>query len=702
MRNNYSFKVRSIAFIVVILFIVSVFIADLFRIQVIDGDDYSVENLYLSSANTQITAQRGEILDVDGNALVYNVSSNSVYFDASYFPKLSKIEERNEIILSLIKLFEKYGAEYNFSLPIELKGNSVVFVENVSAGDKNKLFAKDYLNLNRYATAQNVFDALCEYYSLEEMSTADAVKVAAVHFAMVKADFSKYNPFTFAENVPDEIVLILKEQSRFYAGVEIRVDTERKYYDGTIAPHIIGYYDYINADEYSAVTEKYKEALNDPNLTDEEKELLKLRAYGMTDKIGKFGIESAMESELRGTNGILTTITNADGSKNTSVTTAPVNGNNVILTIKGDFQKKVQEILESKINTTKEQEKIDTAGSIVVMDVDDFSILACATYPSYDLTTYKEEYAELTADKSAPLWNRALRSTYAPGSTMKPIVSIAGLEEGIITADSKIKCTGIYTYYSDLPLGCANVLGHTGSSVNVESALKYSCNIFYYDVGRRLGINKMDEYFEMFGLGSKTGVELTEASGVVASIGYRESMGGIWYPGDTIQAAIGQSDHLYTPIQLCSYVSTLANGGTRYKAHFVDSIKSADYSETIYQAEPIVLNEADVSKESLETVRKGMVAMANTYSSLKNADYQVAAKTGTAQAKKKVNGVVVEYTNGFVVSYAPAEDPEIAVVIAIENVMSTGLPNYVKEVYDAYFSRNSDVTNSQQSGNILS
>ena len=700
MRNNYSFKVRSVAFIVVVLFVVSVFIADLFRIQVINRDEYSAENLYLSSAQTEITAQRGEILDANGKPLVYNVSSNTVYFDASYFPKLSKIEERNEIILSLVKLFEQYEVEYNSTLPIELKGNTLVFTES-SASDKNKLFAKDYLNLNVYATPQNVFDALCEYYSLEEMSVYDAVKVAAVHFAMVKADFSQYNPFTFAEDVPDELVLILKEQSRFYAGVEVRIDTEREYYDGTIAPHIIGYYDYISAEEYSAVTENYKEALNDPNLTDEEKELLKLRAYGMTDKIGKFGIESAMETELRGTNGVLTTVTNADGSKNTSVTTAPVNGNNVILTIDGPFQKKVQGILETKINTTKKNDNIDAAGSIVVMDVNDFSILACATYPSYDLNTYKENYSELTDDSSAPLWNRALRSTYAPGSTMKPIVGFAGLEEDIVTADTGIKCTRRYTYFKDMDFYCFNVSGHSGSNITLETGLKHSCNIYFYEVGRQLGIDKMGEYFKKFGLGGKTGIELTEATGVVPSIEHRTAMGGVWYPGDTVQAAIGQTDHLYTPIQLCSYVATLANGGTRYKAHFIDSIKSADYSETIFQAEPVVLSEVGGSPESYEAVEKGMVAMANTYTSLRNADYQVAAKTGTADAKKKVNGVVVKYTNGFVVSYAPAENPEIAVVIAIENVMSTGLPNYVKEVYDAYFSRNSDITNSQQSGNIL-
>lgn len=700
MKGTYNYKMRTTAFVVAILLVISFFIADLFRIQVIMADEYTSKNIYLSSAKTKIDALRGEILDVNGTPLVYNESSNTVYIDASYFPKASKIQERNEIILSLIKLFESKAVEYSSTLPIELVGNNIVFTEN-NTNDKNKLFAKDYLNLNRYATPQNVFDALCEYYSLENMSVADAIKVASVHFAMVKADFSKNNPFTIAENVPNEIILILKEQSRFYRGIETRIDTERAYYDGTIAPHIIGYYDYLNAEEYASVTEKYKESLKDENLTEKEIETLGLRSYKMTDKIGKFGLESALENELRGTRGVATTVTNADGTKNTTITTAPVNGNNVILTIDGDFQKKVQDILMSKINSTKENDKITTAGSIVVMDVNDFSILACATYPTYDLSTYKENIVALNTDKSAPLWNRALRSTYAPGSTMKPIVSVAGLEEGIISASTTIKCTGIYTYYKDLPLGCANVLGHTGHNINVEDALKYSCNIFYYDVGRQLGINKMDEYFEMFGLGSKTGVELTESSGKVASIANREAMGGIWYPGDTIQAAIGQSDHLYTPLQLCAYVSTLANGGTRYKAHFVESIKSADYSKVLYQAEPEVLQQLNISKSTLNTVKSGMIEMAKTYASLRDAEYQVAAKTGTAQAKKKVNDVVVSYTNGFVVSYAPADNPEIAVVIAIENVMSTGLPNYVKEVYDAYFSRNSDITNSQQSGNIL-
>lgn len=700
MREAYSFKMRTTAFVVCVLFVISLFIADLFRIQVIDADEYSSQNIYYSSANTQIKAIRGEILDTTGKALVYSTQSNTIYIDASYFPKASKQEERNEIMLSLLRLFKKNEIDYNYADFMVLEDGKFKYTEGI-ASLRNKLFAKDYLNLNTYATAENCFDALRDYYELQEYSKEDALMLAAVYVAMVNADFSKYNPYTIAEDVPTDLVALIKEQSRFYKGVEVRVDTNREYYDGEIAPHIIGYYDYISAEEYSAKSEEYQTAINDESLTEEEKTVLKLRSYGMTDKLGKFGMESAMEDELRGTNGILTTVTNADGSKTTEVTTKPVNGNNVILTIDADFQKQVQEILSSKIRNTREHSGVDTAGCIVVMDVNDFSVLACASYPTYNLETYKENIVKLNTDDSAPLWNRALRSTYAPGSTVKPAVGLAGLEEGIVTAEDAFFCDLEYNYFKDLPLNCVGVGNHGNSYMNLTRAITCSCNTYFYEVGRQLGISKLNEYFTMFGLGQKTGVELTEAQGQAASKEAREAAGGIWYPGNTVQAAIGQSDNLFTPIQLCSYVATLANGGTRYKAHFIKSIKSYDYSETIYEAEPEVLSKVDASPEHFASVRTGMISMANSLAAFRGVDYKVATKTGTAQAKKKVNGVTVAYTNGFMISYAPADNPQIAVVIAIENVDSSGLGDYVREVYNAYFNRNSDITASQQSGTIL-
>ena len=700
MRNTYSFKMRTTAFIVAVLLVVSIFIADLFRIQIIDRNEYKEQAISLSSASSEIDALRGEILDSNGQALVYNVRSNSVYIDASYFPSSSKKAERNEILLSLVRLFEQNGIEYKSSLPIVYSNGKFVFAED-SSKDKKYLIQKDYLNLNFYATAKNCYDALCEFYEFQNMTTEEILKVGGILFEMRKGDFSKSNPFTLAENVPDTLVALLKEQSRFYRGIEIRVDTGRAFYDGTIAPHIIGYYDYISADEYDRVTAEYKEKLKDETLTEEQKEDLKLKAYGMTDKIGKFGIENAMENELRGTNGKLTTTVNSDGTKTTTVTKNPQNGNNVILTIKADFQKKVQDLLAARIDSTKGTKNVAAAGSIVVMDVKDFSVLACASYPSYNLNTYKENIVALNKDQTAPLWNRALRSTYEPGSTVKPAVALAGLEEGLITADQRIKCSGLYTFFSDIPFRCYNVGGHAGSEINVKQALRYSCNIFFYEVGRQLGISKMNEYFKMLGLGSKTGVELTEATGIVAGPEERQAQGLVWYPGDTVQAAIGQADNLFTPIQLAAYVSTLANGGTKYKAHFVKSIKSADYSETLYEAQPEVLTQYEFSRSSLQTVRDGMVMMGSSQAAFQGLPYQVAAKTGTAEAKRKVNGVTVEFTNGFMISYAPADNPQIAVVIAIENVTSGGLGNYVRDVYEAYFNSGSGVTNSQQSGTVL-
>lgn len=700
MKSNYSFKIRTTAFITAILFVVSFFIADLFRIQVINRDEYTSTAISLSSASSEIEALRGEILDRNGLPLVYNVQSNAIYIDASYFPSTSKKAERNEILVALVRLLDGYNVEYKSSLPITLQGGNIVFAED-SEKDKKFLFRKDYLNLNSYATAQNCYDALCEYYKLENMSQEEIFKVGGILFELTKGDFSKSNPFTLAEDVPDEVVLILKEQSRFYKGIEIRVDTRREYYDGTIAPHIIGYYDYISADEYAEVTEATENKLKDENLTDEQKQAIKLKAYGMTDKIGKFGIENAMEDELRGTNGILTTVSNSDGTKTTTVTRNPENGHNIILTIDAPFQKEVQNILAARIDSTKNKAKVAAAGSIVVLDVNDFSVLACATYPSYDLTTYKENIVALNKDETAPLWNRALRSTYEPGSTVKPGVALASLEEGIITGDQLIKCTGTYKYYTDTGFKCFNVAGHAGSEINVKQAIKYSCNIFFYEMGRQLGISKMNEYFKMLGFGQKTGVEITEAEGMIAGPEEREAAGLVWHPGDTVQAAIGQSDHLFTPIQLAAYVATLANGGTKYKAHFVKSIKSYDYSETLFEAQPEVLSQHKFSRQSLNIVREGMVMHANSQYEFNGLDFQIASKTGTAESTRVQNGVQVDCDNGFMVSYAPAQNPEIAVIIAVENITAGGMATYIRDVYEAYFSRNTEISESQQGGEML-
>lgn len=683
-----STKFRTVAFTVAVFFVFSLFIADLFRIQIANADEATVERVALKQTDTTIKAARGEILDCNGKPLVTNKQINSVIFNGSYFPRTDEQEQRNEIIISLIHLLESYGTEWNNDIPLYFDQNgNVQFMADRDA-DIKYLKSKNVLYLNEYATAQNCFDELKTKFKLEQYSDCDALKIASVCYSLKKNAFATSNPYTFADNVSVELASKIKENSGFYAGVEIQVTTEREYLNGTLAPHIIGTIGPLNAEEYNKRTEEYNTAVKNENLTTEEKKNLKLRAYAMDDTIGKFGLESAMEQYLRGTNGVESTITDSSGSKTTEITTEPVQGDTVILTIDSDLQLAVQEALANFIAQYKDKASLPAVGSAVVMDVNTGAVLACATYPSYDLTTYYDNYSALSADKSSPLWNRALQSTYEPGSTFKAAIALAGLEEGVITKDTRVTCNRIYTYFQDTQFKCL----HAHGAITVAEALNQSCNIFFYETGRQLGIEKMNDYCTRLGLGQKTGVEINESKGVLASIEYREAHGGTWYPGDTVQAAIGQSDNLFTPIQLCNYVATIANGGTRYKAHFVKSVKTADYSQTIIDSTPVVLNETGISQSSINVVKDGMMRLGGRLSAFKGLPVSVAAKTGTAESKAKVSGKIESGLNGFMISFAPADNPQIAVSVAIENLNSgSATAMLVADIYKAYFGTASEI-----------
>lgn len=693
-----STKFRTVAFTVAVLFVFSLFVADLFRIQIANADEATVEKVALKQTDTTIKAARGEILDCNGKPLVTNKQVNSIIFNGSYFPRTDEQQQRNEIIISLIRLLESNSTEWNNDIPMYFDQNGNIQFAADRDADIKYLKSKDVLYLNEYATAQNCFDELKTKFELENYSDEDALKIASVCYSLKKNAFTTSNPYTFADDVSVELASKIKENSGFYVGVEIQVTTEREYLNGTLAPHIIGITGPLNAEEYSKRTEEYNEAIKNENLTTEEKTNLKLRAYAMDDTIGKFGLESAMEEYLRGTNGIESTITDADGNKTTEITTEPIQGDTVILTLDSDLQLAVQEALANFIAQYRDKASLPAVGSAVVMDVNSGAVLACATYPSYDLTTYYDNYSALASDKSSPLWNRALQSTYEPGSTFKVAIALAGLEEGVITKDTRITCTRIYTYFQDTQFKCLQAHG----AITVAEALNQSCNIFFYETGRQLGIERMNDYCTRLGLGQKTGVEITESTGVLASIEYREAHGGTWYPGDTVQAAIGQSDNLFTPIQLCNYVATVANGGTRYKAHFVKSVKSADYSQTVIDSTPVVLNETGISQNSISIVKEGMKRLGARLAAFKDLPVAVAAKTGTAESKAKVGGKIESGLNGFMISFAPADNPQIAVCVAIENLNSgSATAVLVSDIYKAYFGTVSEVDTVESQNTVL-
>lgn len=681
MHVKITAKRRVISVVALLGFLVF-FAFDLVKIQIIDGEKYNAASSSVSASTAPISAARGEIVDEQGKPLVFNDQGYSLIFDAAYFPASGENERRNEIIHSLIQLFESNSLVWTDNLPLVFDGNGSIAFKADSEKEIKEMKSRDMLRLNDYATAQNCFDALISRYKLENYSAQDARKISSVRYEMDRIYFRIGNPYTFAPDVPENVIAKIKENNEFFQGVDVQVTPLRKYADGTLAPHILGRIGAIDADEYA------------------EK---KGDGYKITDYIGKSGIESAMEKYLKGIDGEATIFTDGEGNRTTEVTTEPIHGNTVVLTINAGLQEVTNRALEQALwdYAGNQGNMVENAGAAVVINCKTGAILASTTYPTYDISTYSENVEALNSAPASPLWNRALLSTYATGSTMKPSVAIAALEEEIIDENFTFFCNGSYTYLGQ-HFKCEQA--HESRYVDVVHAIDESCNTFFYEVGRMLGIEKMNEYRTLFGLGAKTGCELGEATGVLDSPEYRASLNQSWLPGYTVQSAIGQAGNLFTPIQLANYCATIANGGTRYKTHFVKCIKSYDYSRTILETKPEVVAETGVSDKTLDTVRKGMLEVGTTgYCSryFAHLPVQVAAKTGTSQEIRKLNNVSVKINNGFLIAFAPYENPEIAVAVVGEGMTSGAfVAPVVAEIVDYYFGQ-SDSMDIYQAENTL-
>lgn len=672
--NKKKYSKRGTVVICIFAAIFIFFGVNLFRIQILDTNQESQTSV--STYDVTVEAVRGEILDRNGFPLVTNKQVNKIVFNYERFPK--DYGERNKIIKSLITLFDRNGIEWNDNLPIEVVDGRLVFSEGKD-NEISYLKSEAFLHLNYYATVENCFQALSDRYGLSEMPLSQARDVASVYYSMVKNGFNTGRNYVFATDVSGELVSVIMEKSDIFPGVNLQISSEREYTDGTVAPHVLGMVGAISEGEY----ESYKEL-----------------GYTRNDVVGKSGVELSFEGQLRGTNGVKTVTVDSSGNKTEAYTVEPVNGNTVILTIDYELQKVAQQALEEGVKSLENKNSRDypMSGAVVVMNTRTNECLAIASYPTYDNSTYAENAAELNSDEATPLWNRALRSTYTPGSTIKPAVAMAGLEEGVITADTKITCAGIYRYYEDYQPGCTDRHGKQ----NAVNALFNSCNIFFYETSRLLGIEKLNSYFTMFGLGEKTGIELNESSGTVDSVALREQKGEIWTPGLTIQAGIGHGDNQFTPIQLCSYVSTIANRGIRYKASIVKSVRTPDLSGTVSETEPQILSQADFASANWDTVHKGMLKVGTeSYADFSAVPVKVAAKTGTTTIEKRVNGRMIETYNGLILTFAPYSDPEIAISVVVEGAGSGGSTAPIASAIMEYYFATKDTTETDNSENTL-
>lgn len=681
-------KRRRLIGTVAIALVFAIFAGSLAKIQLVEGDKYKSAANSLAVSTSTVKADRGEILGCNGEPLVTNRQGYSVVFKYSEFPESKKQADRNKLIYSLISLFEKNGLEWIDRLPIIYKNGKFAIDENKKT-EFEYMVSENMLELEngKNSTADECMQALIERYGLSDYSAEDARKVASVCFGMKYLSFSVASPYTFAEDVPTEIVSAIMERSSEFPGVSSETVSYREYSDTVSFSHILGVVGSISSDEYEKESKKLEEKLNDDSLTGTQISVLKNNAYSLNDSYGKSGIESAMESYLRGVNGIKTTTTASDGSVTEDYLSKPVQGNTVVTTIDPQLQKIAYEALVDMFKDNKNSSYFGSAGAMVVIDCNTGAILASVSYPSYDITKYFSDYDKLSSDTESPLWNRSFQSAYAPGSTMKPAIAIAALEEKAATEDTVCYCGSTYVC-EDQVFSCLSSHGY----INVTTALEKSCNVYFYEMGRKLGIDKMNKYCNLLGLGQKTGVELDEVQGVLASPENKESNGQTWNPGDTVQAAIGQSDNLFTPLQLANYCATIANGGTRYKPYIIKSVLSSDMSKIIYETEPEVVNTLNVSKKTLDTVKQGMRQVIKNGASsyyFNDCIVEVAGKTGTSQLKRTTsNGVTMDCNNGFFISFAPYDNPEIAIAVVAENALTGAKTSQAAvPVYNYYFSQ---------------
>ncbi|MDR1254359.1 MAG: penicillin-binding protein [Oscillospiraceae bacterium] len=668
-------KSNKARYIICIMFVNIIFGGFFWRLidwQIINGEFYRRKASFNHIYTIETKAVRGEIVDINGEPLVKNDVGYRIVFDPF------NIDEAhiNEVILSLIALFEKKGEKWEDILPILLDKNGSFTFTNDKFEDNDKRIShlKSILKLNSTATAIECMQKLKEQYKCENLSAQQALNVVSVRYNMQKSGYYDYTPksYTFADNLSQEIIAIISENSQLYLGVNIAPSTQRKLSDGSLAPHIIGNVGALSMEDYDELKDK---------------------GYRLDDKIGKTGIEKRMESYLRGKDGKKMIETTKNGeivAQLENQETFP--GNTIFLTINSKLQKTLNESLEKNIKAANTLAKDCIAGAAVVLNVKDFSILAASTYPSYDAIQYlsdKNYYKEITNDeKTKPLMNRAFDFIFPPGSTFKPIVACAALQENAISNDSSITC-GHAWHPPDAPNWPIKCMGNHGN-IRFPMAMAKSCNSFFAETGYRLGIDRLNSYASKFGLGVKTGIELYETEGVLANKSLVKNERRNWGGRDIGAAALGQSYNAFSPLQLATYTATIARDGERYKTHLVRKVTNYSRDKVIFENDPEnpeLIETAGISKTNMEYVKKAMRSVASTGTArgmFANYPVPIAAKTGTAQNSGTDHSTFI--------CFAPYDKPEIALAIVLEHGSPTHHRAFTldvaKDILDAYFAKN--------------
>ena len=674
-RINLRFNVSTVfTYIVGIILMIQ-----LFNLQIVHGAEYREESNTRLTRESTLEATRGNILDKTGNVLV----TSEMTFGLELYKTKIDTDTLNQAILNIIEVLDKYQIKYADSFPISI--NPFTF----TISDEKLKQWKEQNEFPEEITAEEAFYKFKDKYKIKQEEVEKVRKIIAIRYEIVQKGYSSTKSIKIAEDIPREAVAEFSESSDKFPGINIITEPTRVYTSGSLASHILGYTGTISEEEYSTRKD----------------------TYGRNDIIGKTGIEYVLEEYLKGKNGTKQIDMAVDGTTTAEyIAKEAVSGSDVVLTIDANLQKITEQALASNIQKIASggfSETYDAKkGSCVVMNVQTGEVLAMASYPDYNPQLFvggisTTDWNNYINDANHPLVNKAMQVSYAPGSTFKMISAIAGLESGVVSTKERINDTGVYKkyggtwncwYYTDY---------HRGHGyLNVSGAIKNSCNYYFYEVGDRMGIDVLEKYARYFGLGTKTGIELqSETAGVLASKSAKSAVSKeAWYPGDTLNSVIGQGLNEFSPLQMAKYISMLANGGKNIDVSIVKTIRNADGTEVSKDEINKFVNEKlgiddssteqlQINQENLNAVLEGMRSVTTesggtAYSVFRNFDIEVGGKTGSAEARNNE-------VHAWFVGYAPFDNPEIAIVVMVEN---GGHGNYtaevVRDIMEEYFGMN--------------
>lgn len=676
-NDNRSSNLRYNIITILVYIVGIVLIVQLFNLQIVNGKEYRETSNTRLSRETVVKAARGSIKDRTGNLLV----TTKMGFNVDLYKTKIDTATLNKTILNTIRILESNKDKYINNLPIKV--NPFKF-ENQDEETQKKWKKENDINEN--ATAEECFYSLKKEYQIEQEDISEAYKIMVVRYEIARNGYSSIRPVTIAKDVSRASAVKLGEQSIYFPGISATTEPLVSYPSGSLASHILGYVGNITQAELDGRED----------------------TYGINDVIGKVGIQYVFEEYLRGQNGIKQLDMSVDGNiTDEYITKEAVAGSDVILTIDANLQAVTEKALVNNIKKIASGGFSKTseakAGAAVVMNVKTGEILAMASYPDYEPELFVNGISQKKLDeynKGDNIFNRAISGVYAPGSTFKMITAIAGLETGAITPTEKINDVGVYKKAHEPACWIWNSYGMTHGWLNVTDAIIHSCNYFFYEVGYRVTIDNIAKYAKYYGLGQKTNVELPmEEEGVVATRDKAKERGDEWQIGETLSAAIGQSYNSYTPIQMAKYISMLANGGKPIDVSIVKSVIDVNGNQISKEEITKFVNaklglekqekeDLNIKKENLEAILKGMKGVTSeeggtAYSTFADFNIELGGKTGSAQTD--VNGKV----NGWFVGFAPYDEPEVAVVVLVENAGSGSYTAEVaRDILQEYFGMN--------------